>query len=72
MKNGGKFSKKVENTMGKGRIICPFLTVFSKDLYRSHAKARACLRKVKKKTEFNIRELFILFQKFRSQFGKIF
>ena len=37
--NGGKFSIRVENT------ISPFLTLFSKDLYCRHVKARACLGK---------------------------
>ena len=47
-KNGGKFSERVENTVGKGEIaraISPFPTVFSKDLYCRHLKARACLGK---------------------------
>ena len=48
--NGRKFSKKVENTVGKGEIarndqFFPFLTVFSKDLYSIYVKYRACLGK---------------------------
>ena len=44
--NGRKFSKRVENTVGKGEIaISPFPTVFSKDLYCRHVKTRACLGK---------------------------
>ena len=48
--NGGKFSKKVQNTVGKGkncslRAISPFPTVFSKDLYCGHLKTMACLGK---------------------------
>ena len=41
-KNGRKFSKRVENTEGKGGIAL-FPTVFSKDLYCRHVKTRACL-----------------------------
>ena len=42
-KIGSKFSKWVENTVGKGEIaesrtISPFPTVFSKDLYCRHVK----------------------------------
>ena len=40
-KNGGKFSERVENTVGKGRAISPFPTGFSKDLYCRHVKTRA-------------------------------
>ena len=41
--NGDEFSKRVENTVGKGEIcllqaILPFPTIFSKDLYRRHIK----------------------------------
>ena len=48
--NGRKFSKWVENTMGKGGIaryqqFSPFPTVFSKDLYCRHVKTWACLGK---------------------------
>ena len=43
--NGRKVSKWVENTVGKGQAIYPFLTVFSKDLYCRHVKTRACLGK---------------------------
>ena len=47
--NGGKFSKWVENTVGKGEIACyeQFLLflVFSEDLYCRHVKTRACLGK---------------------------
>ena len=48
--NGGKFSKRVENTVGKRRncslrAISPFPTVFSKDLYFRHVKTRACFWK---------------------------
>ena len=48
--NGRKFSKLVENTVGKGEIahyelISPFPVVFSKDLYYRHVKIRACLGK---------------------------
>ena len=48
-KNGRKFSKWVENTVGKGEIARykQFLVfpVFSKDLYCKHVKTRACLGK---------------------------
>ena len=48
--NDRKFSKPVENTVGKGEIAClraisPFPTVFSKTLYCTHVKTRACLGK---------------------------
>ena len=48
--NGRKFSKHVENIMGKGensslRTISPFLTLFSKDLYSWHVKTKGCLGK---------------------------
>ena len=46
--NVRKVSKRVENTVGKGKIaqaISPFPTVFSKDLYCRHVKTRACLGK---------------------------
>ena len=42
--NGRKFSKWVENTVGKGEIA-PFPTVFSKHLYCRHVKTRAYLGK---------------------------
>ena len=46
--NGRKFSKRVENTVGKVEIAClravsPFPTVFSKDFYCRHVKTRVCL-----------------------------
>ena len=55
--NDIKFSKRVENTVGKGEIahkswkrrncllraISPFSTVFSKDYYCRHIKTKACL-----------------------------
>ena len=48
-KNGRKFSKWVENNVGKGEIARyeQFLLfpVFSKDLYCRHVKTRACLGK---------------------------
>ena len=48
--NGGKFSKRVENTMGKGKIaryeqFRLFSTVFPKELYCRQIKTRACLGK---------------------------
>ena len=48
--NGRKFSKWVENTVGKKRncslwAISPFPTVFSKHLYCRQVKTRACLGK---------------------------
>ena len=48
--NGRNFSKKVENTAGKGEIahfraISPFPTVFSKCFYSTEVKSRACLGK---------------------------
>ena len=47
--NDKKFSKWVENTVGKGEIALyeQFLLfpVFSKDLYCRHIKTRACLGK---------------------------
>ena len=44
--NCRKFSKRIENTLGKGEIACdeqisPFPTVFSKDLYSRYVKTRA-------------------------------
>ena len=49
--NGRKFSRGVENTVGKGkmliRAISPFTVVFSTDLYSRHVKTRACLEKGK-------------------------
>ena len=42
--NGRKFSRHVENNVGKGEIF-PFLTVFSKALYCRPVKTRACMRK---------------------------
>ena len=51
--NGRKFSKMVENTVGKGEIagykqFLFFLTVFLKDLYNRHIKNRACMGKGQK------------------------
>ena len=48
--NGRKFSKWVEETVGKGEIaryeqFLLFPTVFSKYLYCRHVKTRACLGK---------------------------
>ena len=48
--NGRKFSKWVENTVGKGEIapkraISHFPTMFSKDFHCRHVKTRACLGK---------------------------
>ena len=47
--NDRKFSKRVENTMGKGEIArheqFSFLTVFLKDLYCRHIKTRPYLAK---------------------------
>ena len=41
--NGVMFSKRVENTVGKGEIaVSPFPTVFLKDLHYRHVKTRAC------------------------------
>ena len=44
-----KFSKQVENTVGKGEIAryeqCLLFPVFSKGLHRRHVKTRACLGK---------------------------
>ena len=53
MKNGRKFSKQVENTVGKGGIACTqqfsFPTVFSEGLhmYSRHVKPSVCLERVK-------------------------
>ena len=48
-RNDRKFSKRVENTVGKGKIAHykQFLlfSVYSKDLYCRHIKTRACLVK---------------------------
>ena len=49
-RNGGGFSERVENAVGKEEIclfqaIFPFPTEFSKDLYCRHCKTRACLGK---------------------------
>ena len=46
--NGRKFSKRVENTLGKGEIaryeqFLLFPSVFSEGLYCRHVKTRACL-----------------------------
>ena len=48
--NGRKFSKPLENSVGKGEIardeqFLLFRTVFSNDLYCRHVKTRACLGK---------------------------
>ena len=44
--NGSKFSKRAENTVGKGEFaISPFPTVFSKDLYCRRIKTRVCFGK---------------------------
>ena len=44
--NGAKFSKRVENTVGKGEIArAPFPTVFSKYLKGRHIKTRTCMGK---------------------------
>ena len=48
--NGTKFSKRVEDTVGKGEIaryeqFLFFPAVFSKDLYCSHVKTMDCLGK---------------------------
>ena len=44
--NGRKFSKRVEITVGKGKLLAPPLPiVFSKDLYCRHVKSRACMGK---------------------------
>ena len=47
--NGRKFSKRVENTVGKGEIGHQeqflLFPVFSKDLYSRYVKTRACLGK---------------------------
>ena len=47
--NRGKFSKRVENTVGKGETACfeQFLLfpLFSKDLYSRHIKTRVCFGK---------------------------
>ena len=41
--NVAKFSKRVENTVGKKRNCFPFPTVFSMDLYYKHVKNKSCL-----------------------------
>ena len=47
--NDRKFSKQVENTVGKGEIPCyghfPLFQLFSKDLFCRQVKTRACLGK---------------------------
>ena len=48
--NNRKFSKWIENTLGKGEIahyeqFLLFPTVFFKDFYCRHVKTRACLGK---------------------------
>ena len=48
--NGRKFSKWVQNTVGKKRncslrAISPFSTWFSKDSYCRHVKNKACFEK---------------------------
>ena len=49
-KNSGKFSKRVENTVGKGEIACYdqfllFPQVFSKNLSSRNIKTKDCLRR---------------------------
>ena len=49
-KNGGKFSERVENAVGKGESACyeqflHFPQCFKKDLYFKHVKSRDCLGK---------------------------
>ena len=41
---GGKFSKRVENTVGNG-AISPSPIGFSEDFFCRHVKSRACLGK---------------------------
>ena len=46
--NGRRFSKRIENTVGKGEIACNeqflrFPPCFQKDKYCRHVKTRACL-----------------------------
>ena len=48
--NGRKFSKRVENIVGKGEIahyeqFLLFSSMFSEDFYCRHIKIRACLGK---------------------------
>ena len=47
--NGGEFSNRVENTVGKGEIArCEQFLLFQQrgqDLYRRQVKSRACLGK---------------------------
>ena len=44
--NGRKFSKQVENIVGRGEIACcPFPTVFLKALNCRHINTRACFGK---------------------------
>ena len=47
--NGRKYSKRVENTVGKGEIAhyqqFLLIPVFSRDLNCRHVKTRACLAK---------------------------
>ena len=55
--NGRKFSKSLENTVGKGencllQAISPFSTVFTKDLYCRHVKCRDCLGKGYERSPF--------------------
>ena len=40
--NGRKFSRRVENPVGKKKLLL-FPRVFSKDLYCRHIKTRSCL-----------------------------
>ena len=53
---GRKFSKRVENTVGKGncslRAISPFPTVFSKDVYSKHVKTWGLLGKGQYKVDY--------------------
>ena len=48
-KNGRKFSKWVENTLEKEKLLVmsnfSFSKVFSKDLYLRHVTTRVCLEK---------------------------
>ena len=68
--NGGKFSKRVENTMGKGEIatlraIAPFPTAFLKDLYCRHVKKGLFGKGLKRKEKF-------VFYPFAKTFSRVF
>ena len=66
--NGRKFSKKVENTVGKG-AISPFPTVFSGDMYCRHIKNQGLFGKGLS-TLFFCLQMLSIWTSLKSSFGK--